>query len=224
MHFFSIRIFLERSWSLSSNSEFCDSENKIEENKMMREGMGRGPHTLKQDRGTRCQTDAGVRHYQADCTLLQSEESWEVFKHFQPQHPFFKQNLARKPNLQNRQKEVGKRGEGKGQPWLSKTWKRLWERFCEIFKSPQWTVWKIPESNQLILQMGKLRPAGKRIAEAFQLVVTLLGPESKTLRLWWPGLCSSHCLGKCGEGTFCPHSPQHSVFPEIHTWGLPPVL
>ena len=112
--FFSICIFLERSVVIVIQFRVPWLRNKIEENKTMREAMGRGPHTLEQDRGTRCQTDAGVRHYLADCTLLQSEESWEVFKDFQPQHPFFKQNLTRKPNLQNRQKEVGKRGEGKG--------------------------------------------------------------------------------------------------------------
>ena len=114
MYFFLFVFFWREVWSLSSNSEFCDSENKIEENKTMREAMGRDPHTLEQDRGTHSQTVAGVGHYRADCTLLQSEESWEVFKHFQPQHHFFKQNLTRKPNLQNRQKEVGKKGEGKG--------------------------------------------------------------------------------------------------------------
>ena len=73
--FFSFVFFWREVWSLSSNSEFCDSENKIEENKTMREAMGRDPHTLEQDRGTHSQTVAGVGHYRADCTLLQSEES-----------------------------------------------------------------------------------------------------------------------------------------------------
>lgn len=98
---------------MSSHSEFRDSENKIEENKMMREGMGRGPHTLEHDRGTRCQTDAGVRHHRADCTLA-IRRVLRGFQTFSASAPFFQTKSYQKSQSAKQTKGGKEKGRREG--------------------------------------------------------------------------------------------------------------
>lgn len=172
---------------------------------MRTEGKGSGSsHTRAWQRSSGCPTDA-----ESDITvqtaLLRSEESWEVFKHFQPQHPFPNKILSETQSAKQT-KRYGK-GEGRGSLTV-KTHERGSENVLVRSLNLLNGQFENPWIQSTILQMEKLRTWKRICLEHSSFVVTLLGPESMTLRLWWPGLCSSHCLGKMWRRRLLPPQPM----------------